>query len=714
VIAPSPVIPELSFPVLNGVPAVSGSPIASTTLSTAVIFTVLAGGAVLAWRAYARRLALGMGAGAVLPAMTLSQHITPPVALVAAGVVGVVVWHRWSRTASTVTRWGARSRRKSGVASSLDIARNASPRVMRARAGTVRPSLTELSWGARRRLPVVEVAALLCRVGAQTVWSSIENVIVVFGGPRMGKSTWLVGRIIDAPGAALVTSTRTDLHADTAALRAKRGPVFVFNPTGLGGPEFASTVGFDPLTGCCDPVAASERAADMIAAAGQLGAGGADRAYWDGQARRVLAALLHAAALGGRSMRDVAGWVADPDRAEAQLSQLLKQSPEPAFVADAAQFVATNDRTRTSITSSIMPALAWLTHPAAVAAAPGGQPLDIEWLLARRGTVYLLGGEEAALAPLVCALTGYVAREARRIAAEHPGGRLDPPLTLALDEAALICPIPLDRWSADMGGRGVMIIACFQSRAQLIDRYGAARAATILNNAASKVLFGGTSDKDDLAFWSTLAGERDEPVTTTDLHGRVASRTVRKVPVLAPAQLAQLPKHKVVVFASGMPPVVGRAEKAWTRADVRAVQRPNSLRVRGRVLAARLVAVMAGWVTRPGRAAARFAARVRSRTAAACVAWLRAQTAAATRLVARLRAQLAGWRTRQNTEPTTEHTTARPVGTEPAGGRGGAEVVPFPATEWPTTGVDAEPAAFPAGDWPHDNGNGDGVSGRWN
>jgi type IV secretory pathway TraG/TraD family ATPase VirD4 len=709
----------------------SGSPIASTTLSTLLIFAVLAGGAVLAWRAYARRLAFGMGAGALLPGMTLSHQVTPPIALAAAGVVGLVVWHRWSRTASTVTRWGARSRRKSGVASSLDIGRKASPRAMRARAATVRPSLTELSWRARRRLPVVEVAAMLCRVGAQTVWSSIENVIVVFGGPRMGKSTWLVGRIIDAPGAVLVTSTRTDLLVDTKTLRAKRGPVFVFNPTGLGGAEFASTVGFDPLTGCTDPVAASERAADMIAAAGQLGsgAGGGDRAYWDGQARRVLAALLHAAALGGRSMRDVAGWVADPDRAEAQLCQLLKQSPEPAFVADAAQFVTTNDRTRTSITSSIMPALAWLTHPAAVIAATGGRPLDIEWLLARRGTVYLLGGEEAALAPLVCALTGYVAREARRIAAEQPGGRLDPPLTLALDEAALICPIPLDRWSADMGGRGVMIIACFQSRAQLVDRYGTARAATILNNAASKILFGGTSDSDDLRFWSTLAGERDEPVTTTDLHGRVASRTVRKVPVLAPAQLAQLPKHKVVVFASGMPPVVGRAEKAWTRADVRAVQRPNSLRVRSRVLAGRLTAVILGWVTRPSRAVGQFIARTARRTTAAIVAWVLARVTGGRRLVARVWGWLTGWRTRPSTEPPRANATTPPAGAEavntesatagrteaePADGGVSADVAPFPATEWSTTGVDAEPAAFPAGDWPHDGGNGHGGSGRWN
>ena len=75
-----------------------------------------------------------------------------------------------------------------------------------------------------------------------------------------------------------------------------------------------------------------------------------------------------------------------------------------------------------------------------------------------------------------------------------------------------------------MGGRGVTIIAPFQSRAQLLARYGEHKTATILNNTGSVLLFGGTRDRDDLQFWSTLAGERDERITTTDLHGRVASQ----------------------------------------------------------------------------------------------------------------------------------------------------------------------------------------------
>jgi hypothetical protein len=197
--------------------------------------------------------------------------------------------------------------------------------------------------------------------------------------------------------------------------------------------------------------------------------------------------------------------------------------------------------------------------------------VDVAELLATRATVYLLGGEEAQAAPLVCALTGHIARQARALAALRPGGRLDPALTLALDEAALISPVPLQRWTADMGGRGVTIVAAFQSRAQLLARYGEADAAVILNNAAAALLFGGTRDRDDLTFWSTLAGERDEPVLSTDVHGHRVTRTLRKVPVLAPAQLANLPAGRVVAFRRGMPPVIGWAEQAHRRRDVRTV-----------------------------------------------------------------------------------------------------------------------------------------------
>ena len=505
-----------------------------------------------------------------------------PILLVLATPLVALVWHRWHRTAATVNRWGRRSRRKSGTASTLDLLRVGSLLALARTATRVRPSLAALPRWARWRLPGTEYAVPLCRVGALWLWASVEDVITIFGGPRTGKTGWAAGRVLDAPGAVLVTSTRTDLHELTAGLRAVRGPVYVFNAVGLG--RLPSTITFDPLTGCTDPVTAAERATDLLAG-GRTTGGGGDREFWEAQARRVLGALLHAAALGHLGMRDVLAWVADPARAEAEVTSLLRRSPEPAYVEDAAQFLRTNDRTRTSITSTVMPALAWLTSPAAAAAAaPSGTPFDVADLLRTRASVYLLGAEETQAAPLVTALTGFIARQARRLAANRPGGRLDPPLTLILDEAALISPVPLESWTADMGGRGVTIIAAFQSRAQLIARWGETGAAIILNNSAAILLFGGTRDRADLEHWATLAGDRDEPVAAYDQLGRLTSRTVRKVPVLSPAQLATLPRGRVVAFRRGMPVAVGRAAMAWHRRDVRAHARAAD-RQRRRVVA---------------------------------------------------------------------------------------------------------------------------------
>ncbi len=433
-------------------------------ISTLLVFAISATAAWIAWRRGARFVAIGFGAFSILPAMTFVEETPWWVLALLAVPVALWLWHRHGRTSATVVRWSARTRRKAGVASTTDIVRVASGRAMLRRAGTVRPSLAPTtrwaSWLGYGTAHVVDVAVLLCRAGLLRVWASVEDVICIFGGPRTGKSQWLAGRILDAAGAVLVTSTRTDLYGLTAPLRARRGPVYVFNPVGLAG--LASTITFDPLTGCANSVTAAERAADLLAAGAMTGNAG-EREFWENQARRVLTALLHAAAQApDLTMRDVQRWVSDPDEAKREVSSLLRKSPQKALQDDARQFLTTNDKTRSSITSTIMPALGWLHHAAAAAAATGprsgGAGFDVAELLATRATVYLLGAEETQTAPLVSALTGHIAREARRIAAHQPAGRLDPPLTLALDEAALICPVPLHQWTADMGGRGVTII----------------------------------------------------------------------------------------------------------------------------------------------------------------------------------------------------------------------------------------------------------------
>jgi type IV secretion system protein VirD4 len=504
-----------------------------------------------------------------------------------------LLWRRGrSGSAGVVRRWARRSARHDGVASRWAILKRASRFAVRRRMLVIRPDLRRLPRWRRLFVPTREIATPIARVGWIRIWSPHEDTTVRFGGPRIGKSGEMACRILDAPGAVIATSTRTDLVTLTTFLRAERGPVWVFNPSGVGGLE--STITFDPLSGCEQPKVAVERAADLVAGADAPGAeANAEREFWSSQARRALASLMHAAALGGRSMREVKTWASKPEDAITDVQRYVRRSPEPAFEADALQFLTLNSRTRSSITSTMMPALEWLNDATAAAAAgqrvgrqvhldesgvtvtetPAPTLFDVEQLINSRGTVFMLGAQDAQVAPLVTALTGHIARTARQIASGMKDGRLTPPLSFCLDEAALICPIPLDEWTADMGGRNIPIHIAAQSRPQLRKRWGHDGAAAILNNAATVMIFGGTRDSDDLQAYSQLCGEREERVLTHDQYGKVTSETTRRVPVLSGAQIAQLPPGRVVLIMRGMPPAIAKVRMAWKRHDVKVVQR---------------------------------------------------------------------------------------------------------------------------------------------
>ena len=52
-------------------------------------------------------------------------------------------------------------------------------------------------------------------------------------------------------------------------------------------------------------------------------------------------------------MHDVLAWTSSPDAAKSAVLAYLRRSPATAYVADVAQFLSTNDKTRSSITSTI-------------------------------------------------------------------------------------------------------------------------------------------------------------------------------------------------------------------------------------------------------------------------------------------------------------------------------------------------------------------------
>ncbi len=86
----------------------------------------------------------------------------------------------------------------------------------------------------------------------------LEEHLLVMAPPRTYKTAFLADVIMRYPGPVLATTTKADIYALTAAVRAGLGPVHVFNPQHIGG--VPSTFCWDPVDGCQDPATAIRRA----------------------------------------------------------------------------------------------------------------------------------------------------------------------------------------------------------------------------------------------------------------------------------------------------------------------------------------------------------------------------------------------------------------------------------------------------------------------
>ena len=306
------------------------------------------------------------------------------------------------------------------------------------------------------------------------LWATLKDVVLVLAPPQTGKTAYLGGRIIDAVGPVVATSTKADIFVHTGRLRARGGRVWVLNTEGLGG--IASNFRWSPLEGCTDPEVASERAGYLLAGAEKDG--GESAFFWREMNAKLLRCLLLAAAVTDRNMREVWAWI--NDSADPTPLRIMESEPgvPPEWAAELRQLLYdTPERTRQSVYLTLGQAMQFVTSPAVAAAicpAPGEPTFCLEEFLAGRSTLYLLGSDRpyASLVPLFTAITGHVFEGAKRVAGRSFNGRLDPPLTLALDEAALICPVPLPSMTADSGGRGIQLLIAVQSPSQLYERWG--------------------------------------------------------------------------------------------------------------------------------------------------------------------------------------------------------------------------------------------------
>lgn len=477
-----------------------------------------------------------------------------------------------------------------GWARRRELARTFATPAVRAKSRRVRPQLAQ--HHAVRWAHPCEFGPMLGTTTTGPFWPRAVRVpysdsVLAFAPPQTGKSSAMVPMINEAPGAAVVPSPKVDNYVGTVTARQAIGPVYTFNPEGIGGIE--STLPFSLLAGCQDPMLAEERATHMVD--GSKSSGGLqDAGFWNERAIAVLRVLLLIAAVAGERPSTVAKWANDPRNEEAVTLADAYRGQVPDHWRGELQRVIDMkaDRTRESIFLTLRAALAFMGQPAvaAVCDLPANYGFDVASFLEQRGTLYLFGSDKtASVAPLLSALTGYIFEETKRQAAQrsvamrrgrlrpgfdHITGRMDPPLALFLDEAPQITPLPLPQWTADAGGRSVFIMIAIQAWSQLADRWGSDGANTIKTNANVKLIFQGATVQRDLEEIALLTGYRrvehrsqqDNP-RNGPLGG--GNRSITEEPLLRPGDVRTLPDWHALVIHRGASPMLLRIRTPWQR-----------------------------------------------------------------------------------------------------------------------------------------------------
>jgi type IV secretion system protein VirD4 len=422
--------------------------------------------------------------------------------------------------------FGGRHRRKDdplradGLAPRSEIVKGAGQMALVKRGATLRPSLAKPGPG--------DLGIRLGSSGGVECYASVEDSVVILGPPRSGKGMNLVvAMILDAPGPVITTSTRPDSLATALQARRTHGPVGVFDPEGLAR-GVAGGLRWSPVRGCQDPATATNRANALCAKA----AGGAsDASFWQDAAQRVTRDVLHAAALAGLGAKEVYRWSCDP-RAAREAVAILKghDNAVPSWAEDLDAIVTGDERMRSSVWAMVANVFAALAVPEVCEQfTPSfGDELHPEEFLANNGTLFLLGTASGAVttARFIAALIEDVVRAARLQASSRVGARLDPPLSLILDEAANF-PLPsLTGLMSEGGGTGMMTTVVLQSLAQARDRWGKDQADAIWETANVKIILGGGAGAQDLRDLAQLIGEYEvQEVSESLSSGGPKSRT---------------------------------------------------------------------------------------------------------------------------------------------------------------------------------------------
>src|SRR5450759_225121 len=384
---------------------------------------------------------------------------------------------------------------------------------------------------------------LLGRSDAGAVVSaSAEESVLIVGPPRSGKSRGLyLPALRHWDGSVVATSTKADLWEATRSLR--RGRSVLFDPFVMNS-DRTDCVRWSILAGCEVPRVAIGRA-DALAVDNKKG--GQNDEFWRGNAVALNRALLHAAAVEHLPVTAMLRWLS------------RGAFDEPAAILDAGatdwgdvlrQLTEMAPETRESVLVTARRCFDALDVPE-VRDAVAVDEIDVRSLLAEAGTVHLIGPAryQRLAAPVLAALVDWIVEVALSEAVRQ-GGRLDPPLLLALDEVANIAPLPsLPSLCSEGGGQGVVPLLALQSWAQARERWGRDGAEALFAASNAKLILGGATSSEDLEGLSRAVGDYDAVRYThsTSMDAGTSS-TMERRRILPPEAIRQLPVGRALLL----------------------------------------------------------------------------------------------------------------------------------------------------------------------
>ncbi|WP_443053477.1 type IV secretory system conjugative DNA transfer family protein [Streptomyces sp. NBC_00285] len=292
----------------------------------------------------------------------------------------------------------------------------------------------------------------------------------VLYAPREARHSTATQAVRDAEGPALIVTSNPALWADTKDARTKLGPVHVYDPTHLC--DTPARLHWSPTTSCEDKETATARARALLAPIRPTAR--IDQAVTD-VAETLLRSYLHAAAIESRTVRHVHRWCQGTQIQDAVRTLRTNPKAAPGSAGELEAALTAHPERRDiaqELTSRALSAL--FTVNVREACTPNrSDALALDSFVDEGGTLYVVGESiedprtNPGAMPLLTALTSSVVERGRRMAERSSSGRLDPPLTLVLDDVAAVAPLPqLPELLAAGADRGLPTLALLRSREQ--------------------------------------------------------------------------------------------------------------------------------------------------------------------------------------------------------------------------------------------------------